>query len=124
MPRSSLLTAAIVGLALLPTVAVAQEPSAPKDDRNRLTAEQVAATELPTVYEVVDRLRRRWFKDPLSGKAVTVYQEGRKLGDRAALKEIPAQEVELLEYIDGLTAIRRWGQEAEGGAIVVTLKAR
>lgn len=124
MPRSSLLTAAIVGLALLPTAAMAQAPDKPKDDRNRLTAEQVAETELPTVYDVVDRLRRRWFKDPLSGKGASVYQDGRRLGDKAALREIPAQEVELLEYIDGQTAILRWGQEAEGGAIVVTLKAR
>jgi hypothetical protein len=89
---------------------------------NTITAEQIAQTSAPTAYQVVDRLHRTWFRDLTGTGGVQVYlSTNQKLdGGREALRQIPAQEVALLEYLKSADAVARFGAEASGGAIIVT----
>lgn len=94
------------------SAAVAAEP-------HTITAADIAAAGVATAYEAVDRLHRTWFRDQLSGKPVAVYgDDNQLLGDAESLRQIPAQDVAELRYLDGRTASLRW-PSATGGAIVV-----
>jgi hypothetical protein len=105
-----------------PAPTAAPETSGEADaasDPNTITAEQIAATGAATAFEVVDRLHREWLRDKLSGGAVSVYQDNQKLGGEDALRDLQVQDVAALQYLDGRTAIMRWGADASGGVIVV-----
>lgn len=96
-------------------------------DANRITAEQIAQAEAPTVYDVIDRLRRTWWRDlsgGASGSVVVYWNNNQKIddGSRDALRQIPSNDVVLLERVQSADAIARFGPEAKGGAIVVTRK--
>ncbi len=89
----------------------------------QITAAEIQAANVPTAYDAVDRLARRWFRD-LSGNAsgpVSVYLDSnQRLGGASALRDIPAREVALLRYLRSADAVARFGSEASGGAIIVT----
>jgi hypothetical protein len=92
---------------------------------NAITADQIAAANLPNAYEIVSRMRRQWFRDMSAGASgeVGVYMDNRRLeGGREALRQIPASDVARLDYLKSADAIMRFGQEASGGAIIVTRK--
>jgi len=98
------------------------EPAtAVRDVRNRLTAEEIAASGVPTAYDAVDRLRRQWKRDMSApgDAAVSVYLDNRRIGGLDALRNIGAAEVRELQYVSGREAEQRWGPEARGGAIIV-----
>lgn len=79
------------------------------------------AANLPTAYDLVDRLRRPWLRrDAVTGGDVVVYMDNRKVGGAAALRDIPSVDVGTLEYLANDEAIRRWGTEVTGSVIVVT----
>jgi hypothetical protein len=94
-------------------------------DRTRITAEEIEASKLATPYDVVDRLRRQWWRDPLTREEVSVYLDNQRLPNgREALRELPLVDVAELQYLTGEQAQARWGQEARGGAIIVVRKMR
>lgn len=87
----------------------------------RITAEEVAAANLPTAYDVVERLRRAWLRrDALTGGEVSVYMEERSLGGAEKLREIPAVEVRTLELVPNEQATLRWGSSVKGSVILIT----
>jgi hypothetical protein len=88
-------------------------------DSQTITAEEIAATGGATAWDVVDKLHRRWFRDQLSGRDVTVYENDQSIGGRDKLRTYPVRDVAELQYIDGQSAVRRWGPGLEGGVIVV-----
>jgi hypothetical protein len=88
-------------------------------DVPRITAEQIAASGGATAWDVVDKLHPRWFRDQLTGKEVTVYQDNQSLGGAEKLRSLAVRDVAGLEYLDGQAAVRRWGPGVEGGVIVV-----
>lgn len=91
--------------------------------KNVLTAEQIEAARVPTAYDAVDRLRRVWFRDRATGAAVSVYMDNQRLQNGAeALRDIRAEEVAELQYLNGTDAVLRWGADARGGAIIVVRK--
>lgn len=91
---------------------------------NLITADQIAAANVPTAYDAVDRLHRSWFRDLTAQGDVVIYMNNQKLGDgtKEQLRQIPASEVQSLEYLRGTDATMKFGQEAQGGAIIVTRK--
>jgi hypothetical protein len=89
-------------------------------DSLTITAEQMAATGRATAYDVVEKQHRRWLRDQLSGKNVTVYEDDQSVGGAEKLRTYPVRDVAELKYIDGQSAVRRWGPGVEGGVIVVT----
>jgi hypothetical protein len=90
-----------------------------------ITADQIEQANVPTAYEVVDRTHPQWFHDPSSSvtDSVAIYINNQKLdGIKEPLRTIPAQDVALLEYLKPTDAVMRFGQDAKGGAIIVTRK--
>jgi hypothetical protein len=93
-------------------------------DAEVITAEQIAGSGGATAWDVVDKLRRRWFRDQLSGKTVTVYEDDQSVGGGDKLRSYPVRDVAALQYVDGQSAVRRWGPGVEGGVIIVTRNRR
>jgi hypothetical protein len=90
-------------------------------DQSRLTSEEITAANLPTAYDLVDRLRRPWLRrDAATGKDVVVYMDQQNIGGAAKLRDIPSVDVAQLEYLPYDEAVRRWGSQVEGSVIVVT----
>ncbi len=96
--------------------------TAAKSDDNVLSAVEIAQANVPTAYEAVDRRRRRWFRDLTGEGEVSVYMNNQRQGGKEYLREIPAQDIAFLEYLKGTDAVMRFGQEARGGAIIITRK--
>jgi hypothetical protein len=91
----------------------------------QITAEQIAKANVQTAYDAIDRLHRSWWKDLSAGTTteVVVYMNNQKVdGGKEALRQIPASDVALLEYLKSTDAVMRFGQDANGGAIIVTRK--
>ncbi|HEU4641160.1 MAG TPA: hypothetical protein VFS44_01810 [Gemmatimonadaceae bacterium] len=92
----------------------------PKADPTRITAEEITAANLPTAYDLVDRLRRPWLRrDAVTGGAVAVYMDEQNIGDAQKLRDIPTSEVAELRYLKNEDAIRRWGSSVTGSVILV-----
>jgi hypothetical protein len=96
-------------------------------DENSITSDQITQANVPTAFEAVDRLHRAWFLDQAltPNDSATVYlSTNEKLGDGtpSSLRQIPADDVKLIEYLKGTDATMRFGQDAKGGAIIVTRK--
>ena len=90
-------------------------------DQSRLTSEEITAANLPTAYDLVDRLRRPWLRrDAATGKDVVVYMDQQNIGGATKLRDIPSVEVAELEYLPYDQAVQRWGSQVEGSVIVVT----
>lgn len=94
-------------------------PGSVSPEAASITAAEIQSSGGATAWEVVDRLHRRWFRDQLSGKPVTVYYENASVGGADKLRDFPAREVAEVQYFDGQAAVRRWGPGLEGGVIVV-----
>lgn len=95
--------------------------SATTSDAAALTQAEIAAADVPTAYDLVDRLRRPWLRrDAASGAEVTVYMDNRFIGGVQALRDIPAAEVGAMTLVRRDDAVRRWGSEVRGNVIVIT----
>ena len=93
--------------------------AASTNDPNRLTPEQLAGARVATAFEAVDRLRRTWLKDGLTGRAATVYwDDNMPIGGTEELRGIPIQDVVEMRYLDGRASNQRWPGNT-GGAIVL-----
>lgn len=90
-------------------------------DQSRLTSEEIASANLPTAYDLVDRLRRPWLRrDASTGKDVVVYMDQQNIGGAAKLRDIPSVDVAQLQYLTYDEAVQRWGSQVEGSVILVT----
>ena len=100
-----------------------QAATRPVADSVRLAAEEFSTSGLPTAYDVVERYRRPWLRrDARTGADVTVYMEEQSLGGAQTLRDIPAVEVESLEFMSSEQAMLRWGSSVKGSVIVVRRK--
>ena len=76
---------------------------------SNLTRAEIESANLPTAYDVVDRLRRHWFRrDARSGNDVSVIIDNRKLGGIESLRDIPAADLGEMRLIQSDEAKRRW----------------
>lgn len=112
------------GAATLVAQADSTPPAAPakkaKHDENRITAEEIAASKRPMVYDAVDKLRPNWLrKDMLTGEDVVVYMDEQNLGGSDKLRDMPSVDVAELQYVAHADATRRWGSDIKGSVIVV-----
>jgi hypothetical protein len=93
-------------------------------DKNRLTEAEIEQANLPTAYELVDRLRRPWLRrDAVTGGDVVVYMDEQNIGGPEKLRDLPAVDVAELQYLPNEQAVRRWGA-AIGGSVIVVLRRR
>lgn len=98
----------------------AERSAAPATDQSRLTSDEITAANLPTAYDLVDRLRRPWLrKDAVTGEDVVVYMDEQNVGGAEKLRDIPSVDVAELDYLDHDAATQRWGSDIKGSVIVV-----
>lgn len=101
----------------------------PRRNPRVLTAEDIANSRATTAFEAVTRLRSRWLHDRGPGEKddagpvlLQVYRNGQLAGDVDALRQIPAGDIDTIEWVDPVAARVRFGPRAGKGAIVVTDK--
>jgi len=125
--RSTLLTlftaAALAGCASASTPAAAGAPVSASAETSVITQAEIVEADLPTAYELVDRLRRPWLRrDAATGSAGAVNMDNRFLGGAEKLRDIPAVEVGTMTLVRRDDAVRRWGSEVKGNVIFITRK--
>jgi hypothetical protein len=92
-------------------------------DQSQLTSTEITAANLPTAYDLVDRLRRPWLRrDAMTGADVVVYQDNQNIGGAEKLREIPAATVSAMQFMPNADAIRRYGNDVKGSVIVVVIR--
>lgn len=92
-------------------------------DQSQLTSVEITAANLPTAYDLVDRLRRPWLRrDGMTGADVAVYQDDRNIGGAEKLRDIPAVTVSAMQFVPNADAIRRYGNDVKGSVIVVVIR--
>lgn len=99
--------------------------SAPPTNRTVLLLDEIRASGSATAYDVVESLRPNWLvkrgtQSFFFDKDVIVYLDAARLGDRTALREIPAMTVASMRFLDARDANFRYGQGHPYGAIVVS----
>lgn len=97
--------------------------------RDVLTREQILATNARTVYEAIDALRSNWLRprgvDTFIGTPgrVQAYVDTIRQPDGVeSLRDVHVNDVEYVQYFDGIAATGRWGLDHGHGAIVVVTR--
>jgi glutaredoxin-related protein len=99
--------------------------SAPRQDRNVLTREQLRETGHTNALEAVQALRSNWLRakgtDSFSAPTqVQVYVDNNQLGGVETLRGIATSQITYIRYYDGVTASGRWGLGHGQGVIYVS----
>jgi hypothetical protein len=98
-------------------------------DRNRLTSEELAAVDVSTLYEVVQRLRPRWLevRSPRglgTETGIAVFLDRTYIGNPEELRGLGIDVAEWIEYRTGSQVAAELtvpgGQHVEGAIIVHT----
>lgn len=123
-----------VGMALFIAVATtgcATAATSTGRSQTVITQEELAATNVNTLYDAINRLRPRWLTvrstQTLGGAgatAILVYQNQARLGGVEILRELDRRSAVWLEYLDGPTASATLpgigSQDVEGAIIIHT----
>ena len=101
----------------------ARQATAGPRDRSVITAEQIEEGGFRNAYEAVETLRRTWLIERPDGltiqRRIQVYLDNSRLGGVEMLRQISVAQIESLRYIDGATAMNRWGVDHSLGVIMV-----
>jgi hypothetical protein len=122
----------LASLVLIAGCAPAMEsPSSPRVDSRVLTRDEIASANAGNLYEVVQRLRPQWLRQPratsLSGPGmlgVVVYQGNTRLGGTEALRQLHPGYPAELRFLDGPQAsntLPGLGSRTVAGAIIIVL---
>jgi hypothetical protein len=116
-----------VAIGCAPAAEGAGGSTAPRMNRNVITAEEIAATERAgSAYEIVQALRPNWLRtraggtvtNPGAGEPV-VYVDGIRMGGTNMLRQIERSGIVTLQYLDAKDATTRFGTGHSGGVIMV-----
>lgn len=101
----------------------------PSRDRNMITTEELATVNGLSAYEVVQRLRPHWLNARGGARSlglrteIVVFSDNIRLGGVEALRNLPANGIRQMEYLDGPSASNRLPGVGSGehiaGAIVI-----
>jgi len=126
------------GLLLLAVVIAGCAPSASSGagrQSNELSRADIEATQLPNLYDAIDRLRPRWLtvraqrsfgQQPLATEVV-VYQNQTMLGGVEVLRQLGPEAAVRITYLDGATAsasLPGLGSRHVEGAIILHTRER
>lgn len=123
-------TFAIAAAALLTLGACAAKGRhvAPQD-RNLITADEIARSNATNAYEAVERLRPAFLRtrgsQSIQNQAPPtpmIYIDGMRYGPLQTLSSIPAIGIVSIQYLNAIEATQRYGFGHEGGAIMITTK--
>ena len=128
----SLKTRAIIGatvIALLGATGCASPGRAPASNHNVVTAQELSRAGDVTLYEALAQLRPAFLRSrgSLPGATtpaapVQVYIGGMRMGEIDHLRQIVANSVLEVRFLEPQQAISRFGGNNTGGALVVILK--
>lgn len=112
-------------LLLFVSACVATQGSGSQSDRNLLTSEEIQqASEYESAYEIVRNLRPQWLRKRgrqsiYNEGTIVVYLDDMKHGSPEALREISAESVRSIQFLDAAQASNRYGMDHTHGAILV-----
>ena len=118
-----------IGLVAMTTVGEAQKQKAPRRDRNKITAEEIA--EKPAAqnaHDIIKALRPQWLSSRgpttilMQEVGIVVYRDNSKLGSIDELRSIPADQIGELRFYSPGDATMRFGTDHPSGAIEVEMK--
>lgn len=75
----------------------------PRTPRDVLTYDQLAATQLPTLYEAVQRLQPSWLRTPAGSplqREIGVFLNGARVGGLEFLRQFPPTQAEQVRYMN------------------------
>ena len=98
-------------------------------DRNLITADEIAKSNATNAYEAVERLRPAFLRtrgsqsiqNPVPPTPM-IYVDGMRYGPLQTLASVPAIGIVSIQYLNAVEATQRFGFGNEGGAIMVTTK--
>ena len=101
----------------------------PSRSADVITAADMAAVNLPTAFDVVERLRPHFLRPRgpttvVSDTRLVVYQDNLNLGGVEMLRQIRAAELQEIRFLSASDATTRFGTGHPGGAIIVTTRKR
>lgn len=105
------------------------EARVPQPDRNVLTTSEIALSSGTTAHDVISQLRPQFLRArglstlalPVPATAV-VYVDNMALGGIEALRNIDAQTLLRIEYMNAADATTRFGTDHTAGAILIFTK--
>lgn len=125
MARRPLTIAIALMLALGACGPTTSGKAAPRN-RNLITADEIAAANAATAYDVVKRLRPEFLRTrgvtPAHGMQApspVVYVDGSLYGPLSTLSSITASSIHSIEYLNAMDATQRFGINHDAGAIMV-----
>ena len=130
MKLRSLFSAGLAAMVIVSATACATTPSTGgSSERNRVSGEELAATNSPMVYEALNMLRPQWMssRGPISmtnseEARPNVYQNGTQVGDLEYLRRVYVMDVDYLRYWPAGEAGARFGMGNPRGVIEIFLK--
>lgn len=120
-------TRLLIGLiTVLSACAPTGQGYAPRDS-SRITPIEIERAQVSTAYEAVERLRPAWLRTRGQGSMllsapIQVYLNGAPYGQLAALSQIRANDIQLMERLGSSEATRRFGTDHVNGAILVSTR--
>ena len=123
-------TFAIAAAALLTLGACGGRPHhVTPQDRNLITADEIAKSNASNAYEAVERLRPAFLRtrgaQSLQNQeppTPMIYIDGMRYGPLQTLSSIPAIGIVSIQYLSAIEATQRFGFGNEGGAIMITTR--
>lgn len=132
--------AVLVAMAAIQSAAEAQDTKKKARNRDKIEAEELRSVPSTNVYQLIRSKRAHWLNTRglatmatvsgrgLDGSAVSaaaepeiiVYVDNARFGTQESLRSLQSDEVELLEYLNGVAATQRFGTGHVHGAIIVT----
>jgi hypothetical protein len=129
MVRARTLANVVLTSVLLACASVGTQPGAASESHNRLTQEQLAATNSETLYDAISKLRPDWLtsrgpqsvRDP-TPTSPSVFMNGSMLGRADYLRDMRVLDVSEVRYWEAGQASARFGMGHPRGVIEVTRK--
>ena len=123
-------TSAIIAAAVLTLGACSPKSArvAPQD-RNLITADEIAKSNATNAFEAVERLRPAFLRTRGSQSLQNqepptpmVYIDGMRYGTLQTLATVPTIGIVSIRYLNAIEATQRYGFGNEGGAIMIVTK--
>ena len=123
-PRRVLRLVPFLILAVVLASGCTPRASANSGNRNVITSEEVRELTRLSALEIVQRLRPMWLQPRgvdsfRQSNAVAGYLDGLRIGDVSALRNIRANDIKEIRYLDSRQATTRFGVGHPSGAVLV-----
>lgn len=118
--RTTVLMLLVVGLT---ACAARSNESGPPPDRNRITSEEVRASNAANALRLVQQVRPLWLSQRGIKDPVVLYINEARVGSADRLVEYPLEAIDELRHVDAGEATRRFGIGHRSGAIILRMRA-